>query len=356
MRKYGLDWLRIGCVLLLFPFHTARVFDVWEPNYVKDTVNAFSTWFLSVTGFWFMPLMFFLAGIAAYYSLKSRGGRQYLQERIHRLLIPFLAGILLIVPIQGYLARVQQYGYHGDYFSFLLSYFSDLSDLSGYTGGFTPAHLWFILYLFIANTALLPVLHRINAWKEDAARRVSSPYALLTMFIPLSVTEALPAFGGKNLFYYAALFLLGFMAARLDWLTFAQRYRYRLLAAVLVVSAAFLAVAMIFHYPSGYNWPAALFCLLRNLAVWLVILSLTGIALHSWNKPGKLLSYLNRASFPVYVLHQSVLLVIAYFIVLLALAPAAKFLLIVLLSLLATFACYGILRRFRATRWLLGIK
>lgn len=50
------------------------------------------------------------------------------------------------------------------------------------------------------------------------------------------------------------------------------------------------------------------------------------------------------------------LLIVAYFVVALALPPALKFLLIALLSLLCTFACYECLRRFRAARYLLEIK
>ena len=34
--RHDIDWLRIGAVCLLFPFHTARLFDIWEANYVKN--------------------------------------------------------------------------------------------------------------------------------------------------------------------------------------------------------------------------------------------------------------------------------------------------------------------------------
>jgi len=266
MRKYGLDWLRVGCIFLLFPYHTARIFDGWEPNYIKDAVNGFSTWFVAGAGFWFMPLMFFIAGVTAWYSLLHRSSREYMRERVRRLLIPLLAGLVLIVPVQGYLARVQRFGYTGGYFPFLLAYFTDFSDLSGYTGGFTPAHLWFILYLFIISMALLPLLCRIKAWKEEAFRWLKSPAALLIAFVPLSLTEALPSIGGKNLFYYATLFLLGFLAVRLDWLPLIERRRYFLLAAALPASAVFLAANIAFGYPSGFNGPAAFTCALRNLA------------------------------------------------------------------------------------------
>lgn len=36
MRKNYIDWLRNLGILYLFPFHTARLFDSLEPNYIKD--------------------------------------------------------------------------------------------------------------------------------------------------------------------------------------------------------------------------------------------------------------------------------------------------------------------------------
>ncbi|HEY3315995.1 MAG TPA: hypothetical protein VGL40_12055 [Bacillota bacterium] len=38
-RDHYIDWLRNLGILMLFPFHTARVFDYWEPNYVKDAAQ-----------------------------------------------------------------------------------------------------------------------------------------------------------------------------------------------------------------------------------------------------------------------------------------------------------------------------
>jgi hypothetical protein len=36
VRRHDLDWLRILAVLLLIPFHSARVFDTFEAFYVKN--------------------------------------------------------------------------------------------------------------------------------------------------------------------------------------------------------------------------------------------------------------------------------------------------------------------------------
>ncbi len=355
-RNYGLDWLRTGCILLLFPFHTARIFDGWEPNYIKDTVNSFSSWFVFLTSYWFMPLMFVIAGISSYYALQKRTSGQYLKERFLRLLVPFLVGILLVVPIQGYLASVQQYGYTGGYLSFLRSYFADFSDLTGYTGSFTPAHLWFLLYLFLISAGLLPVLMRIRKSDGQKPMFIGRPAVLLLAFVPLAITSALPAIGGKNPFYFAAFFLLGYWIAHRDLLDVLRKYRVWYFIGALFAGACFVIGGSLLRFASGYTVEAAIVALLRDSAAWLMILALIGLAQAYCNRPGKALAYCNGASFPVYILHQSVMMAVGFFVVTWPLPAWVKFLLIAIGSLLFSLAGYEALRRFRITRFLMGMK
>ncbi len=354
-RRFGIDWLRIGCIILLFPFHTARVFDAWEPNYIKDAVNSFSTWFILITSYWFMPLMFVIAGISAYYALQKRTPRQYSKERALRLLVPLVFGIIVIVPIQGYLARVQQYGYTGGYFAFLLSYFTDFSDLTGYTGSFTPGHLWFLLYLFVISTGLLPILKCIGKFEKKLAI-VERPVMLPLAAIPLTVANALPAIGGKNPFYYAAFFLLGYWLAHRDLLDVLKEYRIRFFIGAMLAGTGFLFIGRLFNFASGYSWQSGMITLMLNLAAWLTILALLGLAQAYCNTSGKMLRYCNRASFPVYVLHQSVMMVAAFYVVPLPLPAWVKFVLIAVSALLLSLAGYEVFRRFRITRFLFGMK
>lgn len=355
-RNYGVDWLRTSCILLLFPFHTARVFDGWEPNYIKDTVNSFSSWFVLLTSYWFMPLMFVIAGISSYYALQKRTSGQYLKERFVRLMVPFLFGILLVVPIQGYLARVQQFRYTGGYFRFLSSYFTNFSDLTGYTGSFTPAHLWFLLYLFVISAGLLPVLLRIRRNDGDKPSFWGKPSALIFAFVPLTIASALPGVGGKNPFYFAAFFLLGYWIAHRNLMDTLKKYRGWFLIGALFLGACFMLIGSRLQFASGYSMQAAVVALLRDAAAWLMILALVGLAQAHCNKPGRALNYSNGASFPVYILHQSVMMAVAFYVVPLPLPSWGKFLLIAVGSLLFSLAGYEIFRHFKATRFVLGMK
>ena len=354
MRRYGIDWLRIFVVFLLFPFHTARVFDGWEINYIKDATNAFSSWLVAGIGFWFMALLFVIAGFSTFHALQKRPAQDYIKERVLRLFVPLIFGLVLIVPVQGYVASLQHEGLTGSYLQFLTGYFVDSHDISGYTGGFTPAHLWFILYLFVISLCLLPLLLKLRTPQAGHATR---PWLLLLAFVPMTAAEALPDLGGKNPFFYALLFLFGFLFARSDsMMWFVRRIRFVTLTAALVLLPAYLLVVSTLGWPDGINLLAAGVALLRNLCAWMIILALMGLADTYLDRPSPVLAYLNRASFPVYVLHQSVMMVIAFYVTASGLSPALKFLAITAGTLFASLAFYEGLRHLVPTRFILGIK
>jgi len=355
MRRYGFDWLRVFVIFLLFPFHTARVFDAWEPFYAKGVVNGFSTWFVSAVSYWFMPLLFVIAGYSAYTALGKRTVREYTRERLLRLLVPLLFGIVFIAPPQGYMARLAA-GESIGYLRFLGAYFTDFSDLSGYTGSFSPDHLWFILYLFVIGTALISPLLWLRR-HADRAARLARPWILLLGFLPVTLMLTLPDFGGQNMFYDAMLFFLGaVMATSESFVDILRRMRWPLLAgALLTASAKFILVATV-GWQDGYTLAGIGFALLNQLSAWLMILALMGLADVYLNRPSKTLAYLSRASYPVYIVHQTVLVVIAYFVVKSSLAPTEQYLVIMLGTLIVSLGIFEVCRHFKATRIVLGIK
>ena len=160
-RRWDIDWLRvIAVVLLLVPYHTYRIFDTFETWYVKnDQLSTALNWFMIFGNAVAMQLLFLLAGAATWFALRRRSGVQYAKERLMRLLIPFVFGVLVLVPPQSYFGLRN----HSDYAESFLQYYPrffefKLEDPGGYyLGGFTPGHLWFILYLFVLALVALPL-------------------------------------------------------------------------------------------------------------------------------------------------------------------------------------------------------
>jgi surface polysaccharide O-acyltransferase-like enzyme len=128
------------------------------------------------------------------------------------------------------------------------------------------------------------------------------------------------------------------------------------LAAACLLLPTYLVLVNSVGWPDGINLLAAGMALLRNLTAWMIILALLGLADTYLDQPAPVLSYLNQASFPVYVLHQSVMMVIAYYVTASGLSPAMKFLAIMVGTLAASLALYEGLRHTAPTRFILGIK
>ena len=95
-RHHDMDWLRSLVILLLIPFHTARIFDPFEANYVSNghTSRVMFEIFIGLTAPWMMPLLFFLAGSAAWLALQRRTPNQYLGERVRRRWCPWCSACL----------------------------------------------------------------------------------------------------------------------------------------------------------------------------------------------------------------------------------------------------------------------
>jgi len=161
-RLHYVDWLRVLAVLLLFPFHTWRVFNAGDPFYVKSaylsqTINAV-IWFID---FWHMPLLFLLAGISTYFALRKRTGLQYAGERFLRLGVPLLFAWAVLIPPQTWYGARFHSGYTDSFVHYLTSgdwLVFNIQNGGDYYGGFGIGQLWFILFLLFIALMALPLL------------------------------------------------------------------------------------------------------------------------------------------------------------------------------------------------------
>jgi glucans biosynthesis protein C len=364
-RRYDIDWLRNLGILLLFPFHSARVFDHWDPFYVKSHVLSWGlSWFIASTSYWFMPLLFWLAGSSSWYALQFRSNQQYMKDRISRLLIPFIFGLLFIVPPQGYISLWQHRGYSpGNYYTFLKNYFVDFSDLSGYFGSFTPAHLWFILYLFVFSLLALPLFIYIKhkngtAGFEKFHMIFSKPFVYILFFIVIAATQPLPAPGGQNPFYFIVFLIMGFVtASHPNYQKMFNKYRLPALIAIIILVPAWEIILYHTQISTSFS-PIDIFkAFLRSLNTWLTLIVILGYGNKFLNFSHKFVPYMNEASFPIYIIHQSVLVVVGYFILKFKIGVFLEYLLIMAVTFIISVMIYEfIIKRIPLTRWIFGVK
>ncbi len=351
-RKYYIDNLRWMAILLLFPFHAAQIWSGGEYSgfYIWSHTNTVLYIFSTAVYPWYMTFLVTIAGMSCKYALLKRTNRQFVVERTKKLLIPFLFGLFALVPVMTYIAEVFFNGYTGTYWQQYVLFFTKETDLTGYHGGFTPAHLWFLLYLFVISlTALLIIILQKKCLPEF---RVGSISYLLIIF--LCVLEWLCQYvlniGGKSLGQFLILFLFGYYILSEE--SILQKVKqYRFVSLILCIMSGSLYTYLYCFENVRNMWITGLYIFFG----WLGIITLLGIGQSKLNFHNRLSDYLTHASFPVYILHMPILVVTGFFVLKLPIGVAGQFLLIVLISGIATFLIYEIVKRIPVLRFLLGI-
>ena len=353
MRKYFIDNIRWLCILLLFPYHTCMIYNNFGSNfYIKGDDISILSEFIYTCYPWFMPLLFVLAGASTSYALKKRTNSEYIKERFLKLFIPLVSGILLLVPIQTFYAEKFHNGYTGSYLNQYTLFFTKVTDLTGYTGGFTPAHLWFILYLFIISLIAIPIIlgykkgsHKINICKVNMVM-------ILCMFIPVLLMSCILDIGGKSIGEYLMLFLLGYIFISEDIIQIKlESYRWQLFIGVVILTILNFVLRNTIDFSSG-----TLVDIYARLQGWVGILAIVGLGKHYLEFHNKVTLYLSKASFPIYILHQSCLVLVAYYVFKVCTSVVLQVILIIFLTFIVTILSYEIIKRIPFVRTIFGIK
>ncbi len=352
MRRNYIDNLRTASILLLFPYHTAMMFNSFESFYVySHPVKALNV-FLVVAWPWFMPLLFALAGASSAYALSKRTAGQYIKERFRKLFVPLLSGVLLLVPMQTYYAERFHNGYTGGYLAQYILFFTKPTDLTGYHGGFTPAQLWFVLYLFVISLLALPLMLWYN--KQEAkidAKKLTLPVLLPMFLIPLLMALILNI-GGKSVGEYFAYFVLGFLVlSRDEVIERLRQNRWGLLGLAVLLLGALYG----YYVASGGSFAMIPYAILSRAAGWVTLLALMGGAKQWFNDTNRVLTYLAGASFVVYVFHQSWLVAAGYYAFKMTHNAAAVCALVIPASIVLSIASYEVVKRIPVTRWMFGM-
>jgi glucan biosynthesis protein C len=395
-RREELDLLRVLVVVGLVFFHTAVIFGTGEFPVKAASENRVATVFLGFGATWGMPLLFLIAGMGTWYSLRSRRPAAFARERLRRLGVPLLVGLLTLVPLQVWLG-LRRAGDPSSYHSFYARFwdvrpaldFPFVITAAPDGGVFETGHLWFLVCLLEFSLVLLPGfawLRRPAARRllERLARLLTPPGGLLLPALPLAVVEVAlgseTGHGGWNHGSYALFLVYGFLAAADPRIGEALRRRWRPAAAlgllVFVAAGAAYGVADAGGEPfTGMDPLGMAFRLLKGVDGWLWVVAVVGLARSRIQRPRssparprpdrpdragllrRLGTYANDAVLPFYMLHETVIVVVAYFVLAWPIGGGAQYGVIALVSLAATLLLYDLgIRRSPLTRFLFGLK
>ncbi|NWF88337.1 MAG: acyltransferase family protein [Ignavibacteriaceae bacterium] len=362
-RKYNLDWLRVIAFDLLILYHVGMVFVPWNWH-IKNIVtsNSFIVPMMFLNQ-WRLPLLFIISGMGTYYALSYKTSGVFIKERALRLMVPLIFGILVLVPPQVYAERINQGIEYKSYFLFYANLFNGIYP----AGNLSWHHLWFIVYLFFYTLILTPLFVYIRSnsklklieWLNYILNKY--PFLILIFPIPLIIIEAALypiynytlSFWGDwyALSFYGVLFFYGFILISLKGAFWKLVERYRLFFLIMA-----LLLTPTFFFLLGTNHQYLIYTV-RLFNLWSWILLLLGYSARFLNKPSTLLAYRNEAVYPFYILHHTVLITLAFYIVKLDLNIPTKFILLVIGTFGIVWLIYElIIRRINFFRILFGMK
>ncbi|UCF95887.1 MAG: acyltransferase family protein [Spirochaetaceae bacterium] len=365
-RRYDLDWMRVLLIISVFLYHSGRAFHEWDWH-VKDVS---SPGFASVLGFmemWMLPAIFVVSAAGIWYSLGYQKAGRFIWSKVLRLLVPLVFGAFILAPYQVYLERYTHGQFSGPFFQWFPHYFEGLYGVEeGGNFAFHGMHLWYLMLLFLFSMLLMPLflLFHSKAGKP-IVRGLGSFLEIPGMIYLLGLVLALPMiyidrdsilgttkFAGWNMVYYFILMFFGYLIfadERIQQTIIKQRFFSLMLAIALIVlleSGIFIktqaaAVGPLFQY---------------TLSSWCFILAILGLGMKYLSATSRFLRYATEAVLPFYMLHQPIILLIAFWVVQLQIPILVKFLIIVVLSLAGIMLLYEGVRQVGVLRFFFGMK
>lgn len=318
MRWTYLDNLKVVLIAGVIAIHGLIGYsdlDVWPYGLVRETTMSTPAHVALLVvagpfGLFLMALLFLVAGLLTPSSLRRKGTRKFIQDRLLRLGVPFLVFVLLLWPVLLY-AIYRPFGHVTS------SFWAATRDGMPDTG---PA--WFIAVLLLLSL-LYAAWSALRPTRGFVRRR--RPVTTTTLTV-LAVAVAATSFVIRVWMPYAseapldlnewqwpecaAMFGLGVVAAQQGWLTAVPAVVARPARTVTLVAALAAAAYVVASDPlgieltsivGGFRWEALVFAVLEGLltvfgSVWL--LSVAQRHLNRLHRHGRMAA---RASYPAFL-------------------------------------------------------
>ncbi|MCP4294048.1 MAG: acyltransferase family protein [Proteobacteria bacterium] len=242
-------------------------------------------------------------------------------------------------------------------------------------GSFSWHHLWFILYLFLFSVIALPILNylkseRSTQFKISLERLFGLKGGILMLVLPIIVSQVAlrPYFPREThaliddwayFIFYFLFFLAGILISSnpKNWESIKNQRRVNLAAASLSI-----LLLLVMYYSNDWlkvylPFEQTIWKVNKIIIAWSCVITIIGYGQVYLNKKSALLEYLNEAIYPFYILHQTAIIVIGFYVLRMGNSIFANFMIISFASLFSSFGIYVVLiRPFNIMRLLFGMK
>jgi glucan biosynthesis protein C len=366
-RRYDVDWLRVIAFAILIFYHVGMFFNHWEWHIKNNELSSTIEWPMRFSSQWRMSLLFMISGAGVYFALLNRKPKAFLNERFIRLFIPLLFGMFVIVPPQIFFERLTQ----GETYSYL-EFYKTVFQFQPYPkGSFSWHHLWYLVYIFVYSLLSLPLLlflRRRENLTRKWAKLLAKPLWLIVIPViwhvlgSIFLSQQFPT--THNLikdwnehFHDFTLFVTGFIfcTQAAFWETL-KRFR-RLSLGIWLMLTSILYVVYWIPDINMNDWQWLIYDTIKTTNAWCILLSFFGYAYVYLQFSNRFLQYANEAVYPFYILHQTVIIFLAYPLIHSSLSITLKFTYLSITTFLVCWALYHFLiKRFNSLRLVFGLK
>ena len=365
-RLHALDAVRGFALLLGVAFHAALSFLPGMPPGTWFAIDNSPNQFLGdaafVTHIFRMSLFFFIAGYFGRLLYQKLGPGSFWSNRLTRILIPLVAGWVILSPIISYL-----------WISGLIKVFGGtLPPMPAMPADFFPlGHLWFLyqlLLIYVAVIAVRSLVARLDPAQKlrglvdkavsgsirtmagtftlglpVAAALMSLPFWIYWMGIPtpdMTLVPQIPASVG-----FGTAFVFGWLVHRSTNALSAIAQRWIANLGIAIVATGWLLHSMHVEPMAQPGLTKTVYALVFGVALWGWVLGLTGAALRFLSNYSATRRYLADASYWIYLAHLPVVVALQIWVSHWPLHWSVKYPFILVASFAVLFASYHYLVR-----------
>lgn len=371
-RHHFLDWVRVLAFAFLIFYHTAMMFVDWGFHVESGHNSTFLKSIMILSSQWRLDILFLVSGVAMSFMITKMSIKAFAWQRIIKLYIPLLFAVAVVVAPQSYYEAIQKGVFEGGFWQFWTTQYFSFSWDERMNAPFpTYNHMWYVLYLIHYCLVLIPVFVFINSlpgkvciektdkWLSKGTRILWIPLCMyLSLYFAFDNHDITHAFFndwyGQSIYLLATL--MGLLLVRMPsiWQAF-QNNRY---IALLLGILSYASMLAIFLLPKGLIpidhpqlWPVL--CLLVK---WSWITFLIGFAKKYLSFTNRALKYCNGIVYPFFILHQSIIIMLGFYVIDWGLSGTSEFLIIVTGTFLSCWLLTeGVIKRNNMLRVLFGL-
>jgi peptidoglycan/LPS O-acetylase OafA/YrhL len=361
-RLSELDWLRVILILAVFLHHVCMPFngDGWhimnnESSKILDDIMVYFEQFR-------LPILFFISGSGSVILSSKITVKKFVLGKFLRLFIPLLAGSLLVIPPQTYIENIVD----------LQSYWQEYPQLAL---NFDTNHLWFIEYLLVFFLFAIPLnkffssslgIAVVNSVQKLSKYKIGL-YLLVILLIVIKVCFSLMFSSDDNKIenlssssFYLFFFIAGmvFIHSKGIWQAVCEQRFYNLMLfffSTILFYSYYYSPDLSEYLSLDIRW--SIWWIVCCLVAWSALLTLLGYAQFYLTKTPKWLRLSNELIYPFYIFHQTVIVVIGYYVITWQVPILLKIISLFVLSFsITSVICWFVIKPSNTLRFLFGLK